>query len=63
MLTDEEQNLVDALGNVWNKFLELPNEHPCDNQEFCTIIHQAQRMIECRPVRRYMSDKQMVNGE
>ena len=54
MLTIKEEELINELSRIWNKFLELPEEHLSDNQEFCAIIHQAQRMIECRPVRRYM---------
>lgn len=61
MLTDKEENLIIALADIWNEFLQLPNEHPCDNQEFCSLIHHAQRMIECRSVRRHMSRKHTGN--
>lgn len=52
MLTDQEKEIVEGLGLVWNAFLQLPREHPMDRGEFCKAIHDAQRQILMRSGRR-----------
>ncbi|KPH62378.1 hypothetical protein ADT71_15480 [Novosphingobium sp. ST904] len=51
-LTDEEHALVTMIGEVWNAFLKLPEEHVRDRAEFCNKVHDLQYMILGRPARR-----------
>jgi len=52
LLNKDEQAVIDALASAWNLFCELPVEHPSDNTEMATAIHDAQKMILMRPARR-----------
>lgn len=47
-VTEQEYQIVRGLGDIWNLFLELPNEHPMQNQEFCQAIHRCQDMVFAR---------------
>lgn len=53
-VTPQEAAIADALGEVWNRFLDLPVEHPGDNEEFCRGVHILQRQITSRAGRRAM---------
>lgn len=55
MLTDAEQALVQMTADLWNAYLLLPNEHGSDRPEFLAAIHDLQRHILSRPVRRAMN--------
>jgi len=48
----EEENLLDMLTSIWNKFLELPELHSWEKQEFMHAIHSAQVIIMARPTMR-----------
>lgn len=54
-LTDEEHALVTMVGEVWNAFLDLPQEHVRDQAEFCNRVHDLQYMILARPARRALN--------
>lgn len=54
-ITEAESALVRALGEVWNDFLKLPQEHPMDRTEFCSAIHQCQEKILSRTARRQLA--------
>jgi hypothetical protein len=47
-ITEYEQRVVAVLGQAWNMFLELPDLHPSDRQEFMQAIHQAQNIVLAR---------------
>lgn len=47
-VTEKEYQIARMLGDVWNLFLELPKEHPMQDQEFCTAIHRCQDMVLSR---------------
>lgn len=47
-VTEQEYMIARMLGDVWNLFLKLPNEHPMQNQEFCTAIHRCQDIVLSR---------------
>lgn len=47
-VTEQEYQIARMLGDVWNLFLELPKEHPMQNQEFCTAIHRCQDIVLSR---------------
>lgn len=51
-LTAEEVSLVRRLGDCFSEFAELDEHHPDDVQDFKRAIHEAQRIIACRPSRR-----------
>ncbi len=50
LLTVLEADVLDDLTRVWNGFCDLPEMHPEHQQEMKTLIHQAQRLVMCRPV-------------
>lgn len=55
ILTGSEREVLDLSAALWNAYLELPVEHPCDRQEFCTALHALQNMILARPGRRQLN--------
>ncbi len=54
MLTRHEQILVEKLGEIWNEYCELPEEHINEKEEFFSAIHVCQRTILARSGRRDM---------
>lgn len=48
MMTPEELEVIDLLGQAFNKFVELPILHFMDQREFCTAIHAAQNIVLSR---------------
>lgn len=51
-MTEQEHAILQDLTNAWNKFVELPIEHPDQQAEFRTKLHDLQRMIMARPTAR-----------
>lgn len=54
-MTETEKQVVMMLAEVWNKYLELPNEHISDNPEFLAGIHRLQEKVLARPARRELN--------
>lgn len=52
IMTDKEKAVIQALIEAWNRYIELPNEHPDDHTEFRHGIHRLQEKIMARPGRR-----------
>ena len=52
--TNDELEIVDMLGDVYNKFLKLRGMFSYDAEEFATAIHVAQRHVMARSARRHM---------
>lgn len=48
MLTENEKDLIEKLGECWNDFLRLDTLHPDDNNEFRFNIHALQNIILSR---------------
>lgn len=48
-LTQEEEAILRLTEEVWNRFLELPINHPMEMNEMAIKIHDIQRMIISRP--------------
>lgn len=48
-LTQEEKAILLLTEEVWNRFLELPINHPMEKDEMAIKIHDIQRMIISRP--------------
>lgn len=51
-LTVDEAKVMASLHRTWDLFLALPTEHADDQTEFRTRLHELQRLIMVRPVRR-----------
>jgi hypothetical protein len=47
--TQEEEEILRLTEEVWNRFLELPINHPMEMNEMAIKIHDIQRMIISRP--------------
>ncbi len=47
--TQEEEAILRLIDEVWNRFLELPINHPMEMNEMAIKIHDIQRMIISRP--------------
>ena len=56
-MTDNEREIIDLLVETWNKFLELPVEHPDQVTEFRYGIHNLQNQVGSRAVWRTISGK------
>jgi hypothetical protein len=55
-LTEAEKEVVNLLAQAFNKFVELKEKHPADDQEFCSAIHDAQKTVAMRVARRCNPD-------
>ena len=47
--TQEEEAILRLTEEIWNRFLELPINHPMEKDEMAIKIHDTQRMIISRP--------------
>lgn len=48
-LTQKEEAILLLTEEIWNRFLELPINHPMEMNEMAIKIHDIQRMIIARP--------------
>lgn len=48
-LTKEEEEILMLTEEIWNRFSELPINHPMEMDEMAIKIHDIQRMIISRP--------------
>lgn len=48
-LTQKEEAILLLTEEIWNRFLELPINHPMEKDEMAIKIHDIQRMIIARP--------------
>lgn len=46
--TQEEETILLLTEEIWNRFLELPINHPMEKDEMAIKIHDIQRMIISR---------------
>jgi len=44
----EEKEVLNKLAEAFNMFSNLPIQHPMDIQEFCSKIHDLQRIVMAR---------------
>lgn len=51
-ITQQEHEVLAALVEAWNAFLELPIQHGDDITEFRHGIHRLQEKVLARPARR-----------
>ena len=61
-MTEQEQDIVEELGNIWNLYLKLPVEHPMAQSEFCSGIHNLQNHVAARASYRKAYYKKDVNA-
>ena len=52
MLTDDENTVLTKLGEAWNAFLALPEQHADDVTEFRHALHRLQEKVLARPALR-----------
>lgn len=62
-LTKEEEEILMLTEEIWNRFLELPINHPMEKDEIAMKIHDIQRMIISRPGFRMNKEKFRDYGE
>ena len=55
-MTDEEKELVLMLNDVYERFMELPEQHHSDKDEFVNALHVLQHLVMIRSVRRRHPD-------
>lgn len=48
-LTQKEEAILLLTEEIWDRFLELPINHPMEKDEMAIKIHDIQRMIISRP--------------
>lgn len=48
-LTQQEEAILILTEEIWNRFFELPVNHPMEVNEIAIKIHDIQRMIMARP--------------
>ena len=61
--TQEEESILRLTEEVWNRFSELPINHPMEMNEMAIKIHDIQRMIISRPGFRLNQEMFKVYGK
>ena len=54
---DVEQEVLDALVAAWNSFVKLAPTHPDDTDDFRRSIHECQRIMGMKQLRRIDPDR------
>jgi hypothetical protein len=57
LLTVNESNVLRQLAEAWNQYIELPEVHPQDRDEFMRAIHAAQNIVLARPATKIEMEK------
>ncbi len=52
MTKNEETNVLNGLTKAWNAFVLLESTHPDDLPDFRRAIHECQRILAVRQLRR-----------
>lgn len=52
-LTEKEQLIMDGLVKAWNEFAALDDHQGDDLRDFRKIIHEGQRILAVRAMRRH----------
>lgn len=56
-MLDDEQKVLDSLVEAWNCFVKLSSTHPDDTDDFRRSIHECQRIMGNRQLRRTDPDR------
>ena len=63
-LTAEERSVLDALGEAWNSYSDLPEIHATKRREFMDAIHAAKDIVHARPsIEQVMAGRLVKRGE
>lgn len=62
-LTEGEQVVMDHLAAAWSGYVLLPTQHPADLAEFMGAVHELQRLLAVRVVRRAHPGYWRVDGD
>lgn len=54
---EDERFISEYLVSAWNKFVSLEQTHPCDIEDFKRGIHDLQKVMGMRELRRLMPEK------
>jgi hypothetical protein len=52
VITAQEQMILSLTADAWGLWLELPDKHPDDLDEFRYAVHQIQMLVAYRVARR-----------
>lgn len=52
-----EQKILDNLADAWNRFIKLPQTHGDDVPDFRRALHECQRIMATRQMRRINPDR------
>lgn len=52
MMTQEELDLCNKLGECFNDFIALPRQHSMETAEFCDAVHRLQTLVMARVAQR-----------
>lgn len=61
LLTKEELEIGDFLAEAYNKYMELPRQHPNDQSEFVAAVHRLQHLVLYRPGYRQLRNQELMN--
>lgn len=62
-MTDQEKEIIDLTAEIWNKYIQLPVQHPCDRDEFCKALHICQHLVMIRETRENNRDLFYIESE
>lgn len=54
---EDEKFISDCLVDIWNKFVNLKQTHPSDIEDFKRGVHELEKVIGMRELRRLMPEK------
>lgn len=57
MITVDEDHISNLIVDVWENYLKLEKQHPNDLEEFHRAIHDLQKLMAIRIVRRLYPEK------
>ena len=60
-MNEAQKELINLTAQLWNKYIKLPQQHPCDKEQFCHALHICQHLIMIREARR--NDPQLFYNE
>lgn len=55
--SDKEKEIILMLANVWNEYLEIPEQNDLERKEFCSMIHRCQDSVAAREIYRQMRNE------
>lgn len=57
LIIERDNDVTRSIVYLWNEFVELNQTHPDDIKDFCKAIHDLQRVMGMRELRRLMPHK------